>query len=141
MEGIKQICTKELARVFKDRKMLISVFVFPVAIMIVVMSLVSNLTSRMEKDVEAHKSIVYIENVPEEFKEFLLAADKDVSIYTEKNIGEVLRLETKGALDESQRRKEAETAIKEGSIDLMIEFPQGFSENVYDYQTGDEIHR
>ncbi|MCU6747732.1 ABC transporter permease [Faecalicatena acetigenes] len=139
MEGIKQICTKELARVFKDGKMLISVFVFPVAIMIVVMSLVSNLTSRMEKDVEAHKSIVYIENVPEEFKEFLLAADKDVSIYTEKNIGEVLRLETKGALDESQRRKEAETAIKEGSIDLMIEFPQGFSENVYDYQTGDEI--
>ena len=139
MEGIKQICTKELARVFKDGKMLISVFVFPVAIMIVVMSLVSNLTSRMEKDVEAHKSIVYIENVPEEFKEFLLAADKDVSIYTEKNIEEVLRLETKGALDESQRRKEAETAIKEGSIDLMIEFPQGFSENVYDYQTGDEI--
>ncbi|MEJ8733869.1 ABC transporter permease [Mediterraneibacter sp. ICN-202921] len=139
MEGIKQICTKELARVFKDGKMLISVFVFPVAIMIVVMSLVSNLTSRMEKDVEAHKSIVYIENVPEEFKDFLLAADKDVSIYTEKNVEEVLRLETKGALDESQRRKEAETAIKEGGIDLMIEFPQGFSENVYDYQTGDEI--
>ena len=36
MDGIRQICGKELARVFKDGKMLFSVFILPVVIMIVV---------------------------------------------------------------------------------------------------------
>ena len=37
MDGIRQICGKELARVFKDGKMLFSVFILPVVIMIVVL--------------------------------------------------------------------------------------------------------
>ena len=46
MDGIRQICGKELARVFKDGKMLFSVFILPVVIMIVVMSLVSNMSQK-----------------------------------------------------------------------------------------------
>ena len=67
MEGIRQICGKELSRVFKDGKMLVSVFIFPVAIMIVVMSLVSNLSTRAQEDVEKHNSVVYIQNLPQGF--------------------------------------------------------------------------
>ena len=126
MEGIRQICAKELARVFKDGKMLISVFIFPVAIMIVVMSLVSNLSNRAEKDVEAHKSIVYVENVPEGFESFLLTADQECSIYTKETIADVLETEWKGTPDDTQVKEAVKAAIKEGGIDLMIAFPKEF---------------
>ena len=34
MNGIKQIFQKEMARIFRDKKMVFSVFILPVAIMI-----------------------------------------------------------------------------------------------------------
>ncbi|MBS5389138.1 MAG: ABC transporter permease [Clostridiales bacterium] len=139
MEGIRQICAKELARVFKDGKMLISVFIFPVAIMIVVMSLVSNLSNRAEKDVEAHKSIVYVENVPEGFESFLLTADQECSIYTKETIADVLETEWKGTPDDTQVKEAVKAAIKEGGIDLMIAFPKEFTQSVNSYQVGEEI--
>lgn len=139
MEGIRQICSKELARVFKDGKMLISVFIFPVAIMIVVMSLVSSLSSRAEKDVEAHKSIVYVENAPEGFENFLLSADQECSIYTKETIADVLETEWKKTPDDTQAKEAVKTAIKEGKIDLMIAFPKDFTKRVNSYQAGEEI--
>ena len=141
MEGIRQICGKELSRVFKDGKMLVSVFIFPVAIMIVVMSLVSNLSTRAQEDVEKHSSVVYIQNLPQGFEDFLLTANESCQIYTEDNVGEILggELAKDASLNESQIREGAETAIKEGNLDLMIEFPESFTEEVGTYQTGDEI--
>lgn len=139
MEGIKQICAKELARVFKDRKMLVSVFIFPVAIMIVVMSLVNGLSSRAQEDVEAHQSIVYIQNMPEGFEEFLSTADKECKIYTRDNVSGLLDMETEGALDDAQAAKEVKNAIRDGEVDLMIEFPEGFLDDVESYQQGNEI--
>ena len=37
MNGIKQIFGKEMARIFKDRKMVFSVFLLPVLIMVVIL--------------------------------------------------------------------------------------------------------
>ena len=56
-------------------------------------------------------------------------------------MGEILggELAKDASLDESQIREGAETAIKEGNIDLMIEFPESFTEDISTYQTGDEI--
>ena len=54
MSGIKQICGKELARVFKDKKMIFSVFFLPVIIMVGIMTLVSSLSSSAQEDVESH---------------------------------------------------------------------------------------
>ena len=96
MEGIKQICAKELARVFKDRKMLVSVFIFPVAIMIVVMSLVNGLSSRAQEDVEAHQSIVYIQNMPEGFE--ALADNVQYTDHNDLNIYDYIK-ETEDELD------------------------------------------
>ena len=39
MSGIKHIFGKEMARVFKDRKMIFSVFVLPVVVMIGIMEI------------------------------------------------------------------------------------------------------
>lgn len=121
MSGIKQICGKELARVFKDGKMLFSVFILPVLIMIVVMSLVSNMSKKAEQDVEDHVSVVFLENAPAGFEDFLKQAEVPCEIRTVKD--------STGLADQ----------IRDGEADLWIEFPENFSEAVENYQKGDEI--
>ena len=118
MSGIKQICGKELARVFKDKKMIFSVFFLPVIIMVGIMTLVSSLSSNAQEDVESHKAIVYLQNAPAGFEEFLKAADKECDVYTVSD------------------RAETEGMIKNGGADLLIEFPEGFLDEVTSYQTG-----
>lgn len=121
MSGIKQICGKELARVFKDGKMLFSVFILPVLIMIVVMSLVSNMSKKAEQDVEDHVSVVFLENAPAGFEDFLKQAEVPCEIRIVKD--------STGLADQ----------IRDGEADLWIEFPENFSEAVENYQKGDEI--
>lgn len=121
MSGIKQICGKELARVFKDKKMVFSVFLLPVLIMVGIMTLVSSLSSSAEKDVETHNSIVYIQNAPDGFEDFLLNTDKACEVF---QVGD---------------RADTEAMIKNGEADLLIEFPDGFMDEVSGYQTGDSI--
>lgn len=121
MGGIRQICGKELARVFKDVKMVFSVFFLPVIIMIAVMSLVSNMSMKAEQDVEEHVPVLYVENAPDGFDSFLKQAEIACTLYT---------VEDRDAVKES---------IRDGEADLWIEFPENFWEAVSDYQTGDEI--
>lgn len=121
MNGIRQICGKELTRVFKDGKMLFSVFILPVVIMIVVMSLVSNMSKKMETDIEAHVPVVYVENMPDGFEGFLRQTEVPCDI--------------RGVED----RKTVTERIRNGEADLWIEFPENFQEAVENYQKGDEI--
>ena len=121
MDGIRQICGKELARVFKDGKMLFSVFILPVVIMMVVMSLVSNMSQKAEQDVEKHVPVVYVENAPVEFEGFLGQTG--------------IACEVRDVKDREKLRDQ----IRGGEADLWIEFPEHFAEAVGNYQKGDEI--
>ncbi|MDE7067530.1 MAG: ABC transporter permease, partial [Schaedlerella arabinosiphila] len=121
ISGIKQICGKELARVFKDGKMIFSVFFLPVVIMIVVMSLVSNMSKKAEQDVEEHVSVIFVEHAPADFEGFLKQAEVSC---------EIRPVEDKEILKEQ---------IRNGEADLWIEFPENFTESVKNYQKGDEI--
>lgn len=121
MSGIRQICGKELARVFRDGKMLFSVFILPVVIMIVVMSLVSNMSKKAEQDVEEHIPVVYVDNAPAEFEGFLAQAGVPCELLSVKD------------------REPLADKIRNGEADLWIEFPENFEEAVRNYQKGDEI--
>ena len=55
---MKTIYKKELARIFKDKKMIFSVFLLPVLIMVGIMALVGNLATRQVEGIENHRSIV-----------------------------------------------------------------------------------
>lgn len=121
MSGIKQICGKELDRVFKDGKMLFSVFILPVIIMVAVMSLVSNMSKKAESDIEKHVPIVYVENMPDEFEGFLRQAEVSCDI--------------RGVDD----REAVTERIRNGEAELWIEFPGNFSEAVRNYKSGDAI--
>lgn len=118
MTEMNQICSKELARVFKDKKMVFSVFLLPVIIMVGIMALISNLSQNARKDVNAHDAIVYIQNAPSGFEDFLKAADKECKLYKVTD------------------RSKTEKMIKNGDADLLIEFPDNFMEAVNQYKPG-----
>lgn len=121
MNGIKQIFCKELSRVFKDRKMVFSVFILPVVIMIGIMSLTSGMAEKAAQDVENHTSVVYIENEPEGFSDFLEAAGTNCKIYPVEN------------------KEDVREKILSGEADLWIAFPEGFLDAVMNYKKGDKI--
>lgn len=121
---MKHILKKELARVFKDKKMVFSVFLLPVLIMVLVMSIVNTLVENMMNDIEEHESIVYIQNEPESFQNFLKMG---------KFKYEIKEISSKG--DKSQ----AEGEVLNGEADLIIVFPKDFEEKISTYKEGDEI--
>ena len=123
MNGIKQIFGKEMARIFKDKKMVFSVFFLPVLIMILIMTIVSGLVSNMEDDIESHESVVYVANEPASFKAFLGDSKQ----------------EFKSRLIESGGMEKAKKDILDGKADLIIEFPDGFEDAVGGYEAGKTI--
>lgn len=121
---MKTIYKKELARIFKDKKMIFSVFLLPVLIMVGIMALVGNLATRQVEDIENHRSIVHMINEPDSFSAFLEAADLNMEVNTIKTDGE---------------RENVMDLLRNGDADLLIEFPENFDSMIQEYQTGDEV--
>lgn len=121
---MKTIYKKELARIFKDKKMIFSVFLLPVLIMVGIMALVGNLATRQVEDIENHRSIVYMINEPDSFSAFLEAADLNMEVNTIKTDDE---------------RENVMDLLRNGDADLLIEFPENFDSMIQEYQTGDEV--
>lgn len=121
---MRTIYKKELARIFKDKKMVFSVFLLPVLIMVGIMALVGNLAERQVEDIKSHESIVYMINEPESFQAFLEAAD--------------LHLDVK-SVETKEERENVMESLKNGEADLMIEFPEYFDSMIQNYQQGDEV--
>jgi hypothetical protein len=124
MHGIKTIWNKEFARIFKDKKMVFSVFFLPVIIMIGIMSIMNYMGNNMNNAIEQHRSIVYVENVSEKFMNFVESINLNMEI---------------SVIDEAAKRQEVEEQIRNGEADLIVEFPAQFDELVIDYQMGDAV--
>lgn len=124
MNGMKQIFSKEIARVFKDKKMVFSTFLLPVLIMVFIMAIVNSLVGSMMEDIEEHNPVVYIQNEPQSLKEYLKMGKFQY---------EVKEISSK------EDRSRAEGEILDGSADLIVEFPKEFEKMIADYQSGDEI--
>lgn len=124
MKGMKQIFGKELTRVFKDKKMVFSVFLLPVLIMVLIMSIMNNLVGNMVEDIEEHNPIIYVENEPESFAAFLKAGKFEYKIKE---------------INTKEDRSKAEGEILDGTADLIVEFPKNFEQTAAKYQEGDAI--
>lgn len=124
LNGIKQIFGKEMARILKDKKMVFSVFLLPVLIMVVLLTIINNLAGQMQSDIEEHKAIVWMQNEPDSFETFLASAGAEYDIRT---------------IASDSDRGEAEDAILNGDADLLIEFPVDFDAMIADFQEGDAV--
>jgi len=124
MNGMATILKKELARIFKDKKMVFSVFLLPVLVMVGIMVLIGNLVDNMTDDIESHTPVVYVQNQPDTFRTFLEAGDYSYDIYS---------------ITSDAERNEAEDKILDGTADLLIEFPDHFDDLITGYQIGDTV--
>ena len=124
LNGIKQIFGKEMARILKDKKMVFSVFLLPVLIMVVLLTIINNLAGQMQSDIEEHKAIVWMQNEPDSFETFLASAGAEYDIRT---------------IASDSDRGEAEDAILNGDADLLIEFPVDFDAMIAGFQEGDAV--
>ncbi len=123
MKSIQEIFNKEMVRVFKDKKMVFSVFFLPVIIMIGIMYLMNHMITGMEDDITKHQSIVYIQNEQPSFDQFLEHIDVDYDIRK---------------ISEKDRAK-VEAKIRDGEADLFIEFPEHMDERIQNYKAGDAV--
>lgn len=124
MSGMRQIFKKEMDRIFKDKKMVFSVFFLPVLMMVVLLSIINGLASNMEKDIESHKSEIYVMNEPASFRDVLEVSKMKCQLKT---------------VASEKEMKGAKKEILEGEADLIVEFPEGFEEDIAKYQEGDQV--
>ena len=112
MRGIKIIFNKEMKRVFKDPKMIVSLFILPVILMVGMYSLIGYLESKNQEDTEAHIPVVYIQNQPEDMEEYM---------------GEFLDKAEVTYLNAGESVESAKKEIYDGTADLLVVFPEGFT--------------
>ena len=108
--GFKVILSKELKRVFSDRKMIFSMFIMPVLMIGLIFFVMFNLIKTEENNKTAHVSTVYIQNAPADFEQVLEGATDCKVTY----------------LDADANLAEAKDKILNGELDLIIEFPADF---------------
>lgn len=115
MYGIKAIVSKELRRVFKDKKMIMSLFVLPVILVVGLFSLIGMLVKGQMDDVQEHEPVVYIMNAPDSFLSFAQTAG--LTGYT--------------VIDgDAKQAEDAKEGLYDALTDLVIVFPDGFEAQV-----------
>ncbi|MDD7771088.1 ABC transporter permease [Suipraeoptans intestinalis] len=124
MKGIREIFGKEMARIFRDKKMVFSVFVLPVVIMLVIFSVVGMMAERKQKDIEAHKSRIYTLHAPTDFQQQMEASGF---------LAEYTQMESEKEFEAAKKK------IKEGEIDLIVRFSDGFEEQTKAYKEGEPL--
>ena len=130
MKGAKRIIKKELARVFKDKKLIFTMYIMPAILMFVIYGLIGNLMSSMNNDITEHTDIVTVVNAPESFKQTVSATGYDATAsvsYTDKKSYEA----NKAAYEDD---------ILNGRADLLVVFDEDFESVFNAYANkGDKI--
>ncbi len=126
MQGMKYVFGKELTRVFKDRKMIFSLFILPVILTVGLYGLLGSLITGMQDDIDQHEAVVTLVDAPDSFQTFLAETGAVFEMISEHE-------------DEPDYFLAAKEAVLEGTLDLIIEFPPAFEEQVKAYETGMEV--
>lgn len=115
------ILKKELKRVFSDKRLVFSLFILPAISIFVVYSLLGQLSSKMSSNINEHTPVIYIQNSPESFDQFYnLTIDKDA--FSVKYV-------------DNNKIDDIKKSIKEGSVDLLVEFENDFDAKISSYKT------
>lgn len=121
MRGLKVVFNKEMRRVFREPKMIFSLFILPVILMVGIYGLVGYLSNNMSKDIESHTSLVYVQNMPAEL-------DTYFTDFTSKS--DVRGVESADMLEDLKEQ------VANGEVDLVVVFPEDFMGAVNAYEAG-----
>lgn len=115
MNTVKTVFKKELHRVFKDRKMLFSTFIFPVLIMVIVYSIMGSVVGNIEDKIAAHIPVAYVSNAGDEERAALSDTFGPMAVIN--------------YIDRSEE-EEAKKLVADGNGDLLVVFPDDFSKSI-----------
>lgn len=121
--GFKVILSKELKRVFGDKKMVFSLFILPIILIAGIYGVMFFLIGKEKSSINEHVSEVYVQNMPDNFSE-LMAGHTDCKINTIP-AGESVEPYKDGLLD--------------GTYDLVVVFPENFYENFKNADAGSAL--
>lgn len=110
--GFKVILSKELKRVFGDRKMIFSMFILPVIMICGIFMIMFSIVNKSEEKIETHMTVAYVIGAPDNFI-------KMMHEFEECNVSYV---GYKSSLDEMKEH------LLDGIVDVIVEFPKDFEE-------------
>lgn len=111
--GFKVILSKELKRVFGDKKMVFSLFILPIIFIAGIYGMMFFLVDKQKSSINEHVSEVFVQNMPDNFSELM-------SKHTECNINVI----PAGESADTYKDK-----LLDGTYDLVVVFPENFYEN------------
>ena len=116
MRGAKRIIKKELARVFKDKRLIFTMYIMPAILMFAIYGLMGKLMSSMNNDITEHTDIVTVVNATEAFKQVVATTgyEKNASVtYVDQN-------------EYASNKQQYENEILNGEKDLLVVFEPMF---------------
>ena len=111
--GFKVILSKELKRVFGDKKMVFSLFILPIILIAGIYGMMFFLVDKQKSSINEHVSEVFVQNMPDNFSELM-------SKHTECNINVIPAGESADTYKDT---------LLDGTYDLVVVFPENFYEN------------
>lgn len=111
--GFKVILSKELKRVFGDKKMVFSLFILPIILIAGIYGMMFFLVDKQKSSINEHVSEVFVQNMPDNFSELM-------SKHTECNINVI----PAGESADTYKDK-----LLDGTYDLVVVFPENFYGN------------
>lgn len=121
--GFKVILSKELKRVFGDKKMVFSLFILPIILIAGIYGVMFFLIGKEKSSINEHVSEVFVQNMPDNFSELM-------SKHTECNINVI----PAGESVESYK-----DGLLDGTCDLVVVFPENFYENFKNADAGSAL--
>lgn len=115
--NIYTIFRKEMARFFKDKRLVITTLLLPGIMIFIMYSFMGNMMRQQFTVVDDYVAKVYVKNLPESVDGKL---DKQM-------------LEVKSVEGDLEAEKKL---VSEKEIDLVVNFPENFDEEVAEYKTG-----
>ena len=116
--NIYTIFRKEMARFFKDKRLVITTLLLPGIMIFIMYSFMGNMMRQQFSVADDYVAKVYVKNLPESVDENI---DKKM-------------LEIKPVEDDMEAGKKL---VAEKEIDLVVHFPENFDEEVAEYKTGE----
>ncbi len=108
MRNIMTVFKKEILRVLKDKRLIFSIFIMPGVMIYILYSLMGQMLTNLNNDVEKHESNIIVINMPNEFEKFI--NDKNYAL-------------VEITLADLDSKKEG---LLDKSVDVIIRFDENF---------------
>ncbi|MFZ7120677.1 MAG: ABC transporter permease [Eubacteriaceae bacterium] len=121
-DSLKVLISKELKRVFTDKRLVFTTLILPPIMIIVIYWVMGVGLQSFMSDIEEHTPIVYVMNAPDDFVEHLETESMEVNY-----------------IDSEDNTEKIKDSILHGEIDVLLIFDKNFVNQVNNYKESDSI--